>query len=214
VKALLDELAVIVAAARLRKLRLAVIGACALRTYLSSPDRRTSVDADVLITTDGLASLEALLVERGYRVYDLGAWHRAERNADRLVIDIAVDRIVDVRSFQPYMIAWEAVTERASLPVPRIEDLLAQKLVSAREKDLLDVLLVASDASIPVSANGFGEAVESNDVEVPVARGLLEAQAAVQSGRMAQLWTERFGEAPGRALDIALERLMLWKEKL
>jgi len=214
VKALLDELVAIVADARSRKLRVAVIGACALRTYLSSPDRRTSVDADLLITADGLASLERLLVERGYRVYDLGAWHRAERDADRMVIDIAVDRIVDVRSFKPYVIAWEAVTERAFLPVPRIEDLLAQKLVSAREKDLLDVLLVASDTAIAVNANGFGEGVEANDVEIQVARGMLEAQAAVQSGRMAELWVERFGEAPGPALDTALERLMLWKEKL
>jgi hypothetical protein len=43
--------------------------------------------------------------------------------------------------------------------------------------------------------------------------GVLEAQAAVQSGRMTALWEERFGERPERRLDDALERVQTWKRR-
>lgn len=210
-RALLDELAAILTAARASGIPIAVIGACALRTYLSSPDRRTSVDADVLTTKAGLVALESLLTARRYHVYDLGPWRRAERNADRMVIDIAVDHIVDVRTFRPYAIDWTTIVNRSDLPVPRVEDLLAQKLVSAREKDLLDVILVASDSSVNVSPEVFARVVESNDVEVAVARGILEAEAAVRSGQMARLWAERLAEAPP-SFDGALRRLQAWRQ--
>ena len=53
-KAILDELHAIVGDARTRGIPVAVIGACALRTYLSDPDRRVSVDADLVTTNAGI----------------------------------------------------------------------------------------------------------------------------------------------------------------
>jgi hypothetical protein len=218
-KALLEELQSVVEEARQKGIPIAVIGACGLRTYLPSPDKRVSVDADVLTTSTGVDALEALLESRGYRTFTTGPWRRAERSApERLVIDIAVDAIVDVRTFRSYAIDWSTVTARsepgrAPIPVPRLEDLLVQKLISAREKDLLDVILVASDESIAVRVDVIARQIEAQDVEIPVTRGCLEAEAAVASGRMAELWAERYGEeVSAESLEKAVRRVREWIE--
>jgi hypothetical protein len=214
VRALLDELAAIVSLAGQRHITLAVIGACALRTYLPDPDTRKSVDADLVTTTADLPALTALLEERGYQVFSTGPWRRAERtNHERIVFDIAVDAIVDMRSFEPYAIDWKTVTERSALPVLAIEDLIAQKLIAAREKDLLDVLLVAAEPSINVDGARMRSAIEARDVEIAVMRGCLEAQGAVTSGRAAELWLERYGTKPApKVLEDAALRVRKWLE--
>src|SRR5260221_13564159 len=127
-----------------------------------------------------MTGLDRLIRACGYQLFTTGPRWRAERLAqERFVIDIAVDAIVDVLSYKAYQIDWGTVAPRAErgrdgVPVPRIEDLVAQKLISAREKDLLDVLLVASEP-IAVRGDVLAHAVEMQDAEIQVARGCLEA---------------------------------------
>ncbi|MBI2389954.1 MAG: hypothetical protein HYV09_10220 [Deltaproteobacteria bacterium] len=78
------------------------------------------------------------------------------------------------------------------LPVPALEDLVAQKLIAAREKDALDVLLVAASADF--DRQRLALSIEARDVEVAVRRGLFELFGTARSGRLAQLWRERTGE--------------------
>jgi hypothetical protein len=157
--------------------------------------------------------LTSILQARGYHLFSLGPWWRAERETPaRMLIDIAIDDIVDVRTFTKYSIEWSALVQRAetgrtSLPVPPLEDLIAQKLIAAREKDLLDVVMLAM-MPIEVNAERLRAAVE-----IPVMRGCLEASASVASGGMAALWRERYGEeVSATALEVAVKKVRAWVE--
>jgi hypothetical protein len=142
---LLAELAAIVADAERAGVSVAVIGAFALRTYLARPEARTTTDLDVLIRSEGRAGFDAILSRRGFTIYTTGPWLRAERAAGApRIVDVAVDAIVDLASFERYPLDPRLAVRRhelngPDLPVPALEDLVAQKLIAAREKDLLDV---------------------------------------------------------------------------
>jgi hypothetical protein len=212
---LLTELAAIVDAAERAGVRLAVIGACALRTYLPRPELRRTVDLDLLVASGGRSALASILESRGFRLYSTGPWLRAERpEGTPRIVDIAFDAIVDLASFQAYPLDPARAVRRCEpggpeLPVPLLEDLVAQKLIAAREKDLLDVLLVAVDASIDGAR--LARNVEDRDVEIAVRRGALELVAAARSGRLAQLWSERTGEPlAADALARALAAIQAW----
>lgn len=128
---------------------------------------------------------------------------------------MAIDAIVDLASFERYALDPSRATRRAEpggpeLPVAALEDLVAQKLIAAREKDILDVVLVAESGSA-FDPGRLSDAIDARDVEVAVRRGYLELQAAARSGRLQQLWLERTG-TPFASHDLAaaLSRIASW----
>ena len=212
---LLSELAAIVAEAEHAGIGVLVIGACALRTYLLRPEARATVDLDLLIAAAGRAGMEDILRRRGFQIYAMGPWLRAERPLGTpRIVDVAIDAIVDLASFEKYPLRPADGQRRREaggpeLPVPALEDLVAQKLIACREKDVLDVLLVALGPGLDPTR--LADGIEARDVEIPVRRGLLELFASARSGRLAQLWAERTGEtlAPDE-LNRGVRSLQAW----
>jgi hypothetical protein len=198
---LLEELHAIAGEAARRSLPYVVIGAFAVRTYLGRPDRRLTRDIDLLVATGGWPGFRRLLAERGYQVYEIGPWWRAERGTGpgATGIDIAIDRVVDMGTFESYPLDPRAAASRAEsggqpIPVPGIEDLLALKLLSHRDKDLLDVLALLLDAGESLSRDRFVDAIEARDLGIPVRRGYLLLRAEIESGALLGLWAQRFGK--------------------
>jgi len=203
------------AAARERGIPLVVVGGFAVRAYLSDPDKRTTRDLDLVVSRSTFLEIRALLEERGFRLYDTGSWWRAERGEDerRRVVDIGIDGVVDSASFESYPLAI-AETRQVALPggpvlqVPALEDLLALKLLAHRDKDILDVIALLRDAGDNVDAVRFRQQVERRDLEVPIRRGYLAVVASAESGQLAKLWSDRFGEEfPPLTLADVLRRL-------
>lgn len=209
---LLVELQGLVEDAEHEGVRAVVVGAFALRTYLLQPEARITTDLDLLVSAPGRATMERILQRRGFHVYVKGPWLRGERPVGTpRIIDVAIDAIVDLASFEAYSIDPAAAEMRREaggplIPVPSLEDLLAQKLIAAREKDALDVLLIAMTLS--PDRKRLAEAIAARDVEIPVHRGLLEVVAGARSGRLGQLWLERTGKTlPTGDVDAALAKL-------
>ncbi len=213
---LLHELRAIVDEAEREGVPLMVIGAFALRTYLSDPEGRKTSDLDLLVRKDARDRITDLLRGRGFRVYPTGPWLRAERAGEGpRIVDVALGAIVDMASFERYPLDPSRATRRAEpggpeIPVPALEDLVAQKLIAAREKDILDVVLVGAHGST-LDARRLSEAIDARDVEIAVRRGYLELQAAARSGRLQQLWLERVGTPlANEDLAAALSRIAAW----
>lgn len=84
---------------------------------------------------------------------------------------------------------------------------MAQKLIAAREKDLLDVLLVATGAT--VDAERLSGASKSATWRSPSGAARWSSSPRVD-WRLAQLWAERTGEALSTdSLARALARSLL-----
>jgi len=213
---LLRELRAIVDEAEREGVAVMVIGAYALRTYLADPEGRKTSDLDLLVRGEARGRITDLLGRRGFHVYPTGPWLRAERAGEGpRIVDVAIDAIVDMASFERYPLDPSRATRRAEpggpeIPVPALEDLVAQKLIAAREKDILDVVLVAAGGSA-VDPRRIADAVDARDVEVAVRRGYLELQAAARSGRLQQLWLERVGTPLAwEDLASALSQIASW----
>ena len=191
-----------------------VIGAFAVRAYLARPDRRLTHDMDLFVAEGTRERLRGLLEARGYRVYSTGPWWRAERGAGELrhVVDIAVDAVVDVASFNSYPLDPADSRRRAEpggppLPVPAVEDVVALKLLAHRDKDVLDLVALMRDTD-HVDRDELGKRVSARDLETAVRRGYLEVVAAAESGQLAELWARRSNEPlPAEELARALARL-------
>lgn len=133
-------------------------------------------------------------------MYETGPWWRAERGTGegRRVVDVAVERVVDMASFESYPITperavWRAEGAGPKIPVPSLEELLVLKLLAHRDKDMLDVIALLRDAG-PVDGERFWQGIDLEDVEVPARRGYLVLMAEIRSGGLQQLWEDRFGE--------------------
>ena len=191
------ELCQIVAEAEARGIAVVVIGAFAVRAYLVRPDRRVTQDIDVLVREEDLAQLREVLESRGYRLYPLGPWWRAERGAgaDRSVVDVAIGAVVDVGSFEAYPLDPGEASRRAEpngvmLPVPCAEDVVALKLLAHRDKDALDLIALMRDLGA-IDAAVLTRRIEARDLEIPIRRGYLEIAAAAESGELLRLWARR-----------------------
>jgi len=201
----------IVSEARAAGLPLVTIGAFAVRAYLSHPDARRTNDLDLVTTSAALPALKAILERRGFRVFASGPWwHGEAAGPPRMVVDVAVDAVVDLTSFERYPMdladARERLESGGALLVPSIEDLLALKLLSARDKDILDVVALFMDARDAPDRATFLRRVEDRDLEIPVRRGYLEVIAAYGTGTLQKLWELRAGApldaaALGRAIE-------------
>ena len=198
-----------------RGIAVVTIGGLAMRAYLQAPDWRATGDLDLVVGKAQYDQLRALLEERGFTVYDAGPWKRAELQTGehKRIIDVFVDAVVDLASFASYAIDARDAQRRGepggpSLLVPRIEHLIALKLLAHRDKDVLDVVLLLCDRAIAVDRAEFERALEIRDVEVPVRRGYLSVLAAIESGEMQRLWEARV-PAPfdQGAVDHAVARL-------
>ncbi|WP_170319825.1 nucleotidyl transferase AbiEii/AbiGii toxin family protein [Polyangium spumosum] len=198
-----SELIAILAEARQRSIPLVVLGAFAVRTYLRAPDQRFTHDVDLLALPDALDALGELLTSRGYHVYRSAPWWRAERGSgkERVLLDIASGAVVDMASFESYPLAPTEARQRAEpggepIPVPALEDLLAMKILSHRDKDILDVVALLRDAGDTIEKDRFRAQIEARDLELPLRRGYLEIVASIESGELARLWELRTGAPP------------------
>lgn len=189
------------------------LGAFAVRAYMRHPDQRKTNDLDLFTHSASFPALQKILVAHGFRVFPSGPWWRGEAaGPPRLVVDVAVDAVVDLRSFDRYAVDVRAARERneggAPLPVPSLEDLLALKLLAARDKDILDVAALMMDRGSEIDAAAFLRRIEEQDLEIPIRRGCLHVISAQTSGELARLWKQRTGASPDPAsLARAIEAL-------
>jgi hypothetical protein len=215
VDGLTAELGAIADEADLRGIPFVVVGAFAVRAYLRAPDRRRTADLDLVIPAASLDSMRSLLEARGYNLFRMGPWWRAQRGsgADKQVVDFCADAVVDLSSFASYPLDPADSQRKAEpggrlLPVPPLEDVLALKLLAQREKDQVDVVALMLDAGSELDAKRFWSHVEERDLEIAVRRGWLELAATIEAGAFQQLWQERLGEPlPPGQLDRALTAL-------
>jgi hypothetical protein len=173
----------------------------AVRTYLHDPDRRVTRDVDLLVPSQALPGFRELLEEQGYRLYCAAPWWHAERGSGetRELVDIAVDQVVDMASFERYPLDPQTCVLRSEpggspIPVPIVEDLLALKLLAHRDKDLLDAVALLRDQGAHIDRARLFASIKLRDLEIPIRRGQLALLAAVESGALARLWEQRLGE--------------------
>jgi hypothetical protein len=190
---LLREAAAILAALAAGGHDAALVGGLAVRAWVGEESRRT-LDIDFCTRGEGgVAAAARILAERGYRGDVRPPWSRFVRSNPRRVVDVTDERVVDLRSFDSYRVDLGAARPRPTAPglelrCVSLEDLVITKLLSGRDQDLVDLVLLAARTTPPPDDVAIKLRAEGEDIEIALAAAVMRAKAALASGGVQQAY--------------------------
>jgi len=186
-KALLDE-------SKKRGINVFVIGAFGVKAYDSLI--RESHDLDLAVVSDSFEKLAQLLKDLGFSVRPKNIWVTAEKQIGDQEIDvhIAVDEILDLNSQNSFPLRHEKAvllsSEQLGFEVPALSlyGLLITKLISFREKDIIDAVSILMEKADALNSQElYQKAFESNNYQ-SVQRRLNELREFFESGEIDAIW--------------------------
>jgi hypothetical protein len=176
---------------------LRLIGGLAVRLHVGTTARQT-LDIDVVALT--AAAREQFLhdlEQSGWAVGISGGWWRAIRpGRPRLIVDIAPHPVIHPRTFETMSLfspPMHRTIESVDIVVAGADDLAALKLLSMRDQDLVDIMLLAARG---LSAERIAAAAEADDIERSLSSGAHAARHALQSGTALEVFEQMMSRPP------------------
>lgn len=122
-----------------------------MRYYLKKTERITK-DIDVVVATKQLDEFRKLLESESYKVGNFDPWFRAikEFRGNKIILDFTGENVVELNNYNSLKINFNSFVRKKVelgegsfyIPLPKLEVLILLKLLSRREKDTIDVILI------------------------------------------------------------------------
>ncbi len=173
-----------------------------MRYYLKKTERITK-DIDVVVATKQLDEFHKLLELESYKVGNFDPWFRAikEFRGNKIILDFTGENVVELNNYNSLKLNFNSfVRKRVRLkdgrnfyiPLPKLEVLILLKLLSRREKDTIDVLLILLEKYDEIDFIKYQEEIQLQDIERVVYQGYLAVQDFIHSKSFLDLWQLNF----------------------
>lgn len=179
------------------------IGGLAVKFYLKQTERFTK-DIDVVVTTRHLDKFHTILESEKYNIGDFSPWFKAIKhlNAKTIILDFTGEHVPDLDSFYSFKVDFKSIIFKKVLlddsnhfffiPLPRLEELLILKLLSCREKDMMDILLFLLEKKEEIDFEIFQRRVQLQDLERPIFSSYTRIKTLLTTKDFPEFWNLTF----------------------
>ncbi|MBI3920879.1 MAG: hypothetical protein HY318_05615 [Armatimonadetes bacterium] len=200
---LFDELPKVIEACEQCGVDYVLVGALAVRPYLTRFARLTR-DLDIVVRAAEREKVLSALTLLGYHVQRAPGWAAATKQIGHVefIVDIMDDTICEPATNQKYQVQVASVTmatkiqpvfeefaSRACMaPILPLEDAVILKLLSGRDKDLIDHTALLLEAFRKIDLKSLHEKITTARLQMAMSMAVAEWRNALESGELGYLW--------------------------
>lgn len=202
---------------------LIVIGGYAVRAYTSPRSWRFTKDIDFITTRKGLGVLHSIfeLLEYDFEQKDFGIKGSKKINTDSIELHISVDKVIDWSTRLEYRLPEDIFVSARKMKVKAsfeqnrglevevnvapIEDVVAMKLMTERDRDHFDAMAVILDSFDELDLSRFAVICRQSDLDEHIRERLRSVLADIKRGLTRKLWKEFTGRKLIREQEVKLK---------
>ncbi len=200
---LFQELHTVLQACRDSNLPVTLIGGLATAAYLRRY-RRFTEDIDLVVPAAKVEQLLLMLRSHGFIVTGTQEWWKASKEIGdhELIVDVVTETIGESVTQQNYTLSFHppqpliVVTPYFSelgefaceVPAIGTEDLIVLKLLSGRDKDLIDLTALLVESFSQIDLKSLHEKITAARLQMAMSIAVTEWRNALESGDLCYLW--------------------------
>jgi len=198
-----SELQIVVQACREAGLSVIVIGGLATGFYLQRY-RRYTEDIDLVVPATDVEELLTMLQSCGFDITGTRQWWKAskEMGDHELIVDVVTETIAESATEQSHTLSLSPLPPLAvvtpfskelgelacEIPAAGPEDLIILKLLSGRDKGLIDLTALLLESFKRIDLTALHEKIATAHLQMTMNLAIAEWRNALRSGELGYLW--------------------------